>query len=48
MRCRGNALGIVIAGLGALIILALILPKRFWLLLIGAALIIVGTAIFKK
>lgn len=45
---RGRGLpGMVIAGVGAMIILSMLLPAGFWWFALGVALIVVGLRIMK-
>lgn len=48
MRCRGKMPGLVIAGAGLFIILAMILPTAFWWFVLGLALIALGVWLMKR
>lgn len=48
VRCRWRRVGLIVAGAGVFIILALILPAGFWWFALGVALIAAGIAILKS
>ncbi len=47
-RCRPCTVGLVLAGLGAVIILALVLPSSAWWFALGAAMIVAGLVLCKR
>ena len=48
VRFRWRRVGLIVAGAGVFIILALILPAGFWWFALGVALIAAGIAILKS
>ncbi|SHH49987.1 hypothetical protein SAMN02745823_00089 [Sporobacter termitidis DSM 10068] len=49
MRWRpGRPIGLCIAGVGALIVLVIVLPSELWWLFLGAALIFIGILICRR
>ena len=47
-KCKNNKIGIIMVLLGVFTLLALILPIKYWVLILSCALVILGIMLLKK